>query len=117
MKSTFNPCVRLFEEVSVSWSLPEVGIAEIEKKVREEILTVSQTKEPSPFEGVTSPIASLMFGILKNERLSPLLPPAERTPTVSSMIKGQKSKTGFVFKQFIIFKCVFFLKLGLVLCT
>lgn len=42
MKSTFNPCVRLFEEVSVSWSLPEVGIAEIEKKVRE-ILTVSQT--------------------------------------------------------------------------
>lgn len=43
MKSTFNPCVRLFEEVSVSWSLPEVGIAEIEKEVREEILTVSQT--------------------------------------------------------------------------
>lgn len=43
MKSTFNPCVRLFEEVSVSWSLPKVGIAEIEKEVRKEILTVSQT--------------------------------------------------------------------------
>lgn len=43
MKSTFNPCVRLFEEVSVSWSLPEVGIAKIEKEMREEILTVSYT--------------------------------------------------------------------------
>lgn len=43
MKSTFNPCVRLFEEVSVSWSLPMVVIAEIENEVREEILTVSQT--------------------------------------------------------------------------
>lgn len=43
MEGTFNPCVRLFEEVSVSWSLPEAGIAEIEKEVREKILTVSQT--------------------------------------------------------------------------
>lgn len=43
MKSTFNPCVRLFEEISVSWSLPKVGMGEIEKDVREEISTISQT--------------------------------------------------------------------------
>lgn len=43
MKGTFNPCVRLFEEVSVSWSLPEAGIAEIEKEMGGKILTVSQT--------------------------------------------------------------------------
>lgn len=43
MKDMVNPCVRLFEEVSVSWSLPEVGIAEIEKEVRGKILALSQT--------------------------------------------------------------------------
>lgn len=46
-----------------------------------------------------------MFGILKNERLSPLLHPTERTHTVTSVSKGQKSKTGFVFNQFIVFRC------------
>lgn len=52
--------------------------------------------------------------MLKNERLSPLLPSAERTPTVCLSRDNNKKilKTGFVFKQFVVFKCVNALRLG-----
>lgn len=110
MKSTFNPCVRLFEEVSVSWSLPMVVIAEIKNEVREETLTISQALLPLRESRLQQHLYHLGYWEMKETLLSCLL---QREPPLSLLSLRNKNQvwdlylSSLLFLTFLLLFCWF----------
>lgn len=105
MKSTFNPCVRLFEEVSVSWSLPMVVIAEIENEVREETLTISQALLPLRESRLQQHLYRLGYWEMKGSLLSC---PLQREPPLSLLSLRSKNQVRDLYLSSLLFLTVCF---------